>query len=141
MLRLIKRDKKEATEFEQPTPAKTAADVATFVDHLAKELFFDGPERRAETRLRITLPVVCTPLDEHFASLGYSVRAVTRDISPSGVGLMCPDPIATQYVAIRLESLQGEQLDAVAEVLRCQPLGFYYDVGGKFVTEMHQGGF
>lgn len=111
------------------------SDIRTFVDLLSNVYLLDGPDRRAEPRIRITLPVVIYRLDGKFRRLEYPVRAVTRDISSRGVGLVCEDPVGTQFVTFKLESPCAFNLEVVAEVLRCDPVGYYFDVGCRFLIQ------
>ena len=110
-------------------------DVKSFVDRLAREYFLDGPDRRAEPRLRVTLPVNIQPLDDSLQPLGYRARAVTRDISESGIGLVCQDPVSASYLALELPTPGGDCFEVAAQVLRCRPVGYYFDVGCQFVVE------
>lgn len=111
------------------------AEIESFVGRLAREYFLDGPDRRVEPRLRVTLPVNLQPLDDGLNPLGYRSRAVTRDISASGIGLVCQDPVNTPYLSLQLPTPTGETIDIIAEVLRCRPVGYYFDVGCQFATE------
>ncbi len=115
-------------------PSCSHQDIRSFVDLLAGAYFCDVPDRRAEPRIRITLPVYIHRLDEHFHRLEPSVRGVTRDLSRRGAGFVCQDPIGTKFVEFELLSPCGTSLNVTAEVLRCEPLGYYYDVGCKFVV-------
>jgi hypothetical protein len=109
------------------------SDVKSFVDDLAREYFLDGPDRRTEPRLRVTLPVNIQPLDEGLQPLGYRARAVTRDVSECGVGLVCQDPANAGYLALQVPTPRGDFFEVVTEVLRCRPVGYYFDVGCRFV--------
>lgn len=117
------------------TESATSTDeIRSFVSRLAREYFLDGPDRRTEPRFRVTLPVSLCLLDERFAPLGYEVRAVTRDISENGLGLVCQDPVNAKYLSLQLASPAGEHFSVIVEVLRCRPVGYYFDVGCRFVT-------
>lgn len=116
----------------EPIRSANATEVKAFVDQLAREFFLDGPDRRAEPRLRVTMPVSINPLTESMESVGYRVRGVTRDISESGIGLVCQDPVAAKHIAVQLAT-PVQEIEAIAEVLRCRPVGYYFDVGCRFV--------
>lgn len=117
---------------ELSNAAAGASEVKAFVDQLAREYFLDGPDRRAEPRLRVTMPVSVAPLTEEMIPLGYRVRGVTRDISEHGIGLVCQDPVAAKYIMLKLASPQVAEIEVIAEVLRCRPVGYYFDVGCGF---------
>ena len=110
-----------------------AVEVKAFVEQLAREYFLDGPDRRSEPRLRVTLPVSIGPLTEEMTLVGYRVRGVTRDISEHGIGLVCQDPLAAKFITLQLSSPRVTEIDLIAEVLRCRPVGYYFDVGCRFV--------
>ena len=110
-------------------------EIESFVSRLAREYFMDGPDRRVEPRLRVTLPVNLQPLDDDLNPLGYRSRAVTRDISASGIGLVCQDPVNASYLMLSLPTPAGESLEVVAKVLRCRPVGYYFDVGCQFAVD------
>ena len=124
-----------AYESVEAASVTTTDEIRSFVSRLAREYFLDGPDRRAEARFRVTLPVSLRLLDEDFVPLRYNVRAVTRDISESGLGLVCQDPVNAKHLSLQLSSPGGEQFTVFAEVLRCRPVGYYFDVGCKFITK------
>jgi hypothetical protein len=93
--------------------------------------------RRREVRHAVALPVDATPVDASLYPLGPVLQAVTRDISTSGISLLCTTSPEAKYLAISLWAAEGQRLDAVVEVLRCRPLGPMFDLGGRFVTKIH----
>ena len=123
-----------------PGEAKSSGkELRSFLDLLASVYFFDGADRRTEPRMRITLPVVIERLDENGERLEYPIRGVTRDLSHSGIGFVCQDPVGTKHVAFQLSSPCGVSIEVIAEVLRCEPIGYYYNVGCKFVSAQQVG--
>ena len=123
--------------FVSPSPEviSSADEISSFVSWLAREYFLDGPDRRSEPRYRVTLPVNVRPLDDLLKPVGYQVRAVTRDISTGGIGLVCQDPVSAKHIAIQLSGPNGERIEFIVEVLRCESVGYYFDVGCKFVVD------
>ncbi len=110
-------------------------ELKSFVNRLAREYFLDGPDRRAEPRMKVTLPVNIQPLDDSLQPLGYRTRSVTRDISETGIGLVCQDPVSAEYLLLQLPTPSGDAFEVVGEVLRCRPVGYYFDVGCKFIVQ------
>ena len=108
--------------------------VIGFVERLTSGVFTPGKERRKEPRYSVATIVEVQPLDEAFQPEGDAFRVVTRDISASGIGILDSRPVHSKYLAVQLTSPEGEQMQTVMEVLRCQPLGNIYDIGGQFVT-------
>lgn len=92
------------------------------------------PERRVELRYPIAIVVDVQPLDEKFDPTGPVFQAVTRDISNSGIGITHNRLLESHFLAIQLWSPEGEKLQTLVEVLRSQPAGSIFDIGGRFVT-------
>jgi len=107
--------------------------IAEFVEQLAGEFFYDGPDRRSNPRYEITLPVYVVPLDEKLRSLDYLIRASTRNISVSGVSLVCMDPIGSPNLAIQFKSPSGKEVTVLAEVVHSKAQGYFHQVGCKFI--------
>ena len=78
------------------------------------------------------------PVDSGFEPLGEPFTAVSRDISSSGIGLMHTRAIREKYLWLRLETRGGVKMNVVAEVLRCRPLGMFYEIGAKFVAKLDE---
>lgn len=120
---------------ESSSSGKTSSDeIESFVQHIAREYFLDGIDRRSEPRYRLTIQVRVQPVDEYENVIGAAVRAVTRDLSVGGIGLNCQDPLNGKLI-VQLESPSGTKLRTLAEVLRCEPIGYYFDVGCRFLCE------
>jgi hypothetical protein len=47
--------------------------------------------------------------------------------------------ISSKFLAIRLTDRDGLKLTGAIEVLRCRPVGQFFEVGGKFVTKLYDG--
>lgn len=96
---------------------------------------FDGSERREESRDLKLLHVLAQPVDEDRRPLGDPLAMVTRDISSTGVGLVYPDRIPHDLVALQLE-LGGEEIVLLTRIVWRKPLGPFYYLGGKFLTRL-----
>ncbi len=92
-------------------------------------------ERRATPRYSIESIVDVQPLDDAFRPVGEPYRAITRDISMMGIGLLDSRPVHSKHLAVRLTRPDGKTLSLIMEVLRCRPTNTIYDIGGKFVTQ------
>ena len=77
-------------------------------------------------------------LDDHLHELGTSLEAVTRDISSDGIGLVCEQPIAAEYIRVQLTTPKGEPMDVLANVRHCSPDGQRYHVGVSIVADWTQ---
>jgi hypothetical protein len=109
--------------------------ITSFVTRMGREYFADIPDRRSEPRYRLTVPVGIQPVDDDENVVGAYVRAVTRDLSPSGIGLICQNPLNGKLI-VQLSNLDGNELCVLAQVLRCSANGFYFDVGCRFLGQI-----
>ncbi len=108
--------------------------VINFVRRVIRgEKFYPGPERRANLRYPLTMPVKVTPLDKHQEPIGQSFLAVTRDISVGGMCLYHMKSVREKYLQLELSSPNGEQLQVVMEVVRCRQAGPFYEIAGPFI--------
>lgn len=53
---------------------------------------------RRHQRSSTSIPVSIQPLDEDFNAVGEQFWVVSRDISPMGMGLICPEPFGFEFV-------------------------------------------
>jgi len=74
-------------------------------------------------------------MDEQSDTIGTSFMAMTRDISPGGIGLVHTEPIDHGLLALQM-SLAGEKVNLVAKVRWWRALGPYYYIGGEFVSRL-----
>jgi len=110
-------------------------ELVSFVErHIRSARPYAGLERRSDKRCLMAIPVLAQPLDEESNAVGAPFAAMTRDISPKGIGLIHTAPIEHKLLAIRM-SLGGKEVDLVAAILWCRTLGPYYYVGANFVSE------
>ena len=75
--------------------------------------------------------VEIAPLDDALRTCGASRVGVTRDLSEQGVGLLTEVPARTRYLRITLPGKSPRML--LLEVLRCEPLGCLFEIGGRVV--------
>ncbi len=108
--------------------------IATFIEGLgAKVKSFEGVERRLNTRFVVAMPSSVQPLNENLARDGEPFTAAIRDISAVGIGLIHTKPIKAKYLDVCLSPPNGHSMRLLVRVLRCRPLGAYFDIGGEFV--------
>ena len=118
------------TENKRPAGLR---EVDGFLRQLALDFFLDRNHRRVEPRHTITVECALTPVDRSGRPTGAApVTAITRDISCGGIGLTSRDPLHG-LLRVELTSLSGTELCVCAEVLRCEPSGYYFNVGCRFV--------
>jgi hypothetical protein len=83
----------------------------------------------------MVVPVLAQPVDEEFNAIGDPFAIVTRDISSKGVGVVHLRPIAHRFLALQMR-LGDEDVNLVAEISWCRPLGPFYYAGGSFVSKL-----
>lgn len=111
------------------------AELVSFVEQqIRKARPYAGLERRSDKRSLMATPVWVQPVDEQSNAVGVPFAAMTRDISPKGIGLVHTEPIEHGMLALRM-SLAGKEVDLVAAVLWCRALGPFYYAGVNFIGE------
>ena len=90
-------------------------------------------ERRAEERYPLAVLVDFIPLDRCQRPCGPAERAVTRDLSRSGIGLFAEREVAAEFLRVRITAWAGRRAELLVQVLRCEPRDFMYDVGGRIL--------
>jgi hypothetical protein len=92
-------------------------------------------DRRVQPRRQIVMPVSAIALDEQLRRSGEAFTVISRDMSTRGLAFyhVRPIPVGSR-LGIELKSQDGETLQTVVEVIRCQiDRGSYY-IGGKFTA-------
>ena len=92
-------------------------------------------ERRAEARHFLAEPVVVQPVDSELNPLGSPQAGVTRDISPSGIGLIVEERIEYDLAAISL-NVDGEGVLLLVEFRWRRPMEPFEYVGGRVLREL-----
>ena len=119
------------------------SDLKKFVDDLIKRLtdeglYYQGPDRRREPRHAIAIEVNVIPLDAELQAAGCDFVATTRDISSGGISLIHTESTDCPFLAVEI-AIPGERpFQAAVEVLRCSPVGPYFEIAGKFVTKFYK---
>jgi hypothetical protein len=112
------------------------AELVSFVERqIRRAPPYTGVERRMDKRHLMAMPVLVQPVDEQSNAVGVPFVAMTRDISPKGIGLVHTEPIERGRLALRM-SLADEEVNLVAEVEWCRALGPFYNVGASFVSKL-----
>jgi hypothetical protein len=114
------------------------AELLRFVHRIADETLRNHVEERQFPRFKLTVEVWVQPVDANFEPLGEPFTAVSRDISTGGIGLMHTRAIRDKYLWLRLVTHGGGTMNVVVEVLRCRPIGVFYDIGAKFVAKLDE---
>ncbi len=96
---------------------------------------YKGDERRRENRHPMMLPVQVIPVNSRGEAIDDLFDVVTRDVSPTGIGLIHSELIMADYLAIHL-TLAGTDVDMMIEVLWSGAMGRFYGAAGKYVRRL-----
>lgn len=125
-------------EFEPEQLLRPPAAIAMFVRRIVRGAeFYVGPEQRTEPRYAVNLPVAAVPLDESLKKTGEVFIGFTRDISSGGIAMYHTRRISEKYLAVEIKATSGDKLRVLVEVLRCFPVGLFYEIAGKFVSRLN----
>ncbi len=123
---------------EGDLPHPPPAELIQFVDRLAKDIASHSHEQRRFPRYKLICEVWTQPVDNQFEPLGDAFKAISRDISSSGIGLMHTRAIRDKYLWLRLTTPGASRMNVIVEVVRCRPLGLFYEIGAKFVAKLDE---
>jgi hypothetical protein len=100
-------------------------------DQIRSSLKGPGSGRRSEPRAGMRIRATVTPLNANNKP-GTPMEAHVRDISPNGIGLICPVPLFVGSVfAICMKTPADSALIALYSVRRCLAIGRnQFTVGG-----------
>jgi hypothetical protein len=93
----------------------------------------DG-ERRESQRASLLATVTVVPLNAAREPCGEPFKAAARDVSEGGLSLLHTRAVTAEFLALRWSTLgaSSRQVNLVLEVHRCQPMGPFYEVAGRF---------
>ncbi|MHC4178419.1 MAG: PilZ domain-containing protein [Planctomycetota bacterium] len=124
------------TVIPSPVVPQPPAELVSFVERNVRDArSYSGPERRMERRYLMAVPVLAQHVDERSSALGDPFAVVSRNISPTGIGLVHTKPIEQTLLAIQM-FLADEEVNLVVDVVWCKPLGPFYYFGGTFVKKL-----
>lgn len=110
--------------------------IASFVERaILHSKYYEGPDSRTEPRYPVQLRVAAVPVDENLERTGEPFMAVSRDISGSGIAIYHTRGVTDKWLALELTTPSGEKMHVVLEILRCRPVGLFYEIAGKFVSK------
>jgi hypothetical protein len=110
-------------------------EAAEFVRRLVHDkTHYNGPERRRCPRYPLVVPVSVMPLDEQFRPAGSLYRAVTRNISATGVSIISQTRLQADYLSLLLVNSSADYLEVVVRVARTAMIGPMFEFAGPFVA-------
>lgn len=105
------------------------------------ERMFDSPDgegdRRRAPRASLLATVTAIPLTSKFDPCGEPFKAAARDASEGGMSLLHTRAVTASHLALRWQSLAvpARQINMLLQVERCKPMGPFYEVAGRFVSQ------
>lgn len=82
-----------------------------------------APERRVDIpRTSVQLDAVVVPLDERLSPSGKPVRGIVVDLSPHGLGMITPAPIANRQIAVQIGN-SSSTVQVVGDVAWTRDIG------------------
>jgi CheY-like chemotaxis protein len=98
-------------------------------------------DRRQASRASLLATVTAIPLSRTLEPCGEPFKAAARDASAGGVSLLHTRAVNAEHLALRWQSLAspGQQIDILMRVLRCKPMGPFYEVAGEFAPHASTG--
>ena len=119
-----------------PNSLKPPRELIAFAERQIREAQrYPGLERRSERRNLMVLPVVAQVVDDDFQPINAPFSLVTRDISPTGIGLIHIDPFEEELLALQM-AIAGEKVIVVVEVMWQRSIGPFYYSGAIFVEKL-----
>lgn len=94
-----------------------------------------GGDRRKTSRVSLLATVVGVPVNRQFEPCGEAFKAAARDVSQGGMSMLHTRAISSEHVALRWQSLASKNsfIKVVMQVVRCRPMGPFYELAGQFI--------
>ena len=96
---------------------------------------YHGPEKRADLRHLLVMPVLVLPVDDKIRLAGPPQAMVIRDVSPPGLGLVHEFAFEHKRIVVQLSYPEDGKLLA-AEVRWSKPLGPFYHIGCEVIAKL-----
>jgi len=119
----------EARVFPEDLPS------VSHLDSVARDIDDDN---REENRTAMVTPVTALMLDENQQPYGKPIPMMARDISTSGMGLVCDNPVGCEQVLVIIRKPHGPALQLITEIVWQRPQGKAWIIGGKFLQRLRQ---
>lgn len=97
---------------------------------------FERHDLRQSRRFEIGAPMLVIPLDQNHKPIGNCFEAYGRNVSAGGAGIVHTRSLRAEYVAVQISTRAGQMLKMIAKVIRCKPLGRFYDIGLQFIAKL-----
>jgi CheY-like chemotaxis protein len=103
-------------------------------DFLEKQSYIvPSMERRREDRTTLPERAVAIPLDSDFKPVGEPFKLLVRDLSFHGIRVFHTQRPQGSHLALMWRTQKMERVVALVRIVRCQPEGGFFDIGGVIV--------
>jgi hypothetical protein len=93
-------------------------------------------DKRSDPRCPVCVPLEVTPYNRQGQRTGKSFRAVTKDVSASGIAFLHTAEFVDRFAVVRFPGVKRHANERiVVQVLRCREVGPLWEIGGRFVVE------
>jgi hypothetical protein len=89
-------------------------------------------DRRHEERITLPERAVAIPLDNHFDPVGEPFKLLVRDLTFYGIRLFHTQRPEGSHLALMWRTQKMERVVTLVRIVRCQPEGKFFDIGGVF---------
>jgi hypothetical protein len=94
-------------------------------------------EKRRHQRFHPIATIRAMPIDDEYNPLGNPFEATVKDISAGGIAFFHTRTILQTFLAIEILTAEEDRgIQMILQVLRCEPLGRFYVISGKFVARI-----
>jgi hypothetical protein len=93
-----------------------------------------GPDGRCNSRVVISEKAISVALDDNLDPIDQPIKVIVRDLSPYGIGIVTSDYVKSEMIAVTWRGVQRNKLVLLGKVLRCRPVGAFFDVGAMITA-------
>lgn len=120
----------------EPKPARQpSATASLWGEQLVEELTGFEYEARAHPRTKRTVEIEARATNGTGSVFGTPFKAITTDLSPSGIGFLHTSAVADKFLVITLGQ-NSHRVRVLVEVVRCRCVGNFYEIGAKFIRPL-----
>jgi CheY-like chemotaxis protein len=113
-----------------PSPPSEIRDAVRQLSGHPSHVPSDG---RCEGRVILYERAVALALDGRFEPIGQPFKVIIRDLSHHGIGFVHTDQFTSEAIAISWRGLARNRLVVVTRIIRCRPIGAFFDIGAMIV--------
>lgn len=115
------------------TAPKPPTAMVKYVERFCSSIEGDGCRRRGR-RATLLATVTAIPLGSGFKTRGEPFKAIARDVSETGISMLHTRAVTANRLALQWQQLASpaRTISIVVRVLRCRPVGPFYELAGEF---------